>query len=152
MVDKGENKRSYIKAISAIYRYSQTHIGENVKKYNIGKGQWSFLTQLLFNADGLTQEELSEKLHIDKANTARAVKKLEDEGYVYWEADPRDARKKRIYVTGKSLGFEEEFHQVFKNLNKILSKGFTDEEREITKSLLFRMLDNIIEYRSRQSK
>lgn len=152
MVDKGENRRSYIKAISAIYRYSQTYIGENIKKYHLGKGQWSFLTQLLFNADGLTQEELSEELHIDKANTARAVKKLADEGYVYWEADPADARKKRIYVTGKSLGFEEEFHQVFKDLNKILSKGFTKEEKEITNNLLFRMLDNIIEYRNGQDK
>lgn len=152
MSDKRENKRSYIKAISAIYRYSQTYIGENIKKYNIGKGQWSFLTQLLFNEDGLTQEELSEKLHIDKANTARAVKKLEDEGYVYWEEDPKDARKKRIYVTDKSLGFEKEFHQVFKNLNKLLSQGFTEEEREIIRKLLFRMLDNIIEYRSGQGK
>ncbi|GBF34351.1 transcriptional regulator [Desulfocucumis palustris] len=152
MVNKGQHKKSFIKAISAIYRYSQIYIGENIKKYHIGKGQWSFLTQLLFKADGLTQEELSEKLHIDKANTARAVKKLEAEGYVYWEGDPRDARKKRIYVTGKSLEFEEEFHQVFKNLNKILSKGFTEEEREITRNLLFRMLDNIVEYRSSQGK
>lgn len=152
MEDKGEKRKSYIKAISAIYRYSQTHIGETIKKYNIGKGQWSFLTQLLFNADGLTQEELSEKLHIDKANTARAIKKLQDEGYIYWKADPGDARKKRIYVSAKSLEFEEEFHQVFKDLNKILSKGFTEEEKETTRNLLFRMLDNIIEYRTGQGK
>ncbi len=152
MVNKGEKKKSFIKAISAIYRYSQTYIGQNIKKYNIGKGQWSFLTQLLFNEDGLTQEELSEKLHIDKANTARAIKKLEDEGYVYWEEDPQDARKKRIYVTAKSLEFEEEFHQIFKSLNQILSKGFTDEEREISRKLLFRMLDNILEYRNSQGK
>ena len=152
MVNKGERKKSYIKAISAIYRYSQTYIGENIKKYRIGKGQWSFLTQLLFNGDGLTQEELSEKLHIDKANTARAVKKLADEGYVYWERDPQDARKKRIYVTDKSLHFEEEFHQVFKDLNQILAKGFTEEEKEITRKLLFKMLDNIVEYRNEQGK
>ncbi|WP_432409297.1 MarR family winged helix-turn-helix transcriptional regulator [Wukongibacter sp. M2B1] len=152
MVNKAKKNKSYIKAISAVYRYSQTYIGENVKRFNIGKGQWSFLTQLLFNEDGLTQEELSEKLHIDKANTARAVKKLENEGYVYWEVDPKDARKKRIYVTNKSLEFEEEFHQVFKGLNKILSKGFTEEEKDAARNLLFRMLDNIVEYRREQGK
>lgn len=147
-----EKKKSFIKAISAIYRYSQTYIGENTKKYRIGKGQWFFLTQLLFNGDGLTQEELSDKLYIDKANTARALKKLEDEGYVCREEDLKDARKKRIYVTNKSLDFEEEFHQVFKDLNKILSKDFTQEEKDIARVLFYRMLDNIVNYRETQKK
>ncbi|MPW24951.1 MarR family transcriptional regulator [Alkalibaculum sp. M08DMB] len=147
-----EKKKSLIKAISAIYRYSQTYIGENIKKYNIGKGQWNFLTQLLFNEDGLTQEELSDTLHIDKANTARALKLLEDEDYIYRQLDPKDARKKRIYVTNKSRVFEEEFHCVFKDLNKILSKDFTPEEKEMARILLYRMLDNIIAYRETQGK
>lgn len=142
-----KKKKSLIKAISAIDRYSQTYIGENISKFGIGKGQWSFLTQLLFNEDGLTQEELSYRIHIDKANTARAIKILEDKGYIIRKEDPKDSRKKRVYVTEKSKEIEEEFHQVFKNLNSILSSGFTDEEKEISRKLLFRMLDNIISYR-----
>lgn len=147
-----ENKKSFIKAISAIYRYSQTYIGENAKKYSIGKGQWSFLTQLLFNHDGLTQEELSDKLYIDKANTARALKKLEDTGYIYRKEDPEDARKKRIYVTDKALEFENEFHQIFKGLNKMLSKGFTESEKDMARNLLYKMLDNIVDYRNGKEK
>lgn len=152
MYQKVETKRSFIKAISAIYRCCQVHIGENTKKYKIGKGQWSFLTQLLFNYDGLTQEELSKELNIDKSNTARALKKLEDEGYLYRKEDPKDTRKKRIYVTNKSLEFEEEFHQIFKELNKILTKNFSEVEKEMARNLLYRMLDNIIEYRKSQEK
>lgn len=152
MENNAKKNKSFIKAISAIYRYSQVYIGDNVKKYNIGKGQWSFLTQLLFNNDGLTQEELSNKLYINKANTARALKKLEDEGYVYRKEDPQDARKKRIYVTKKSLEFEKEFHQIFKDLNKILAKDFTEVEKDMARNLFYRMLENIVEYKDTQGK
>lgn len=145
-----DKRKSLIKAISGIYRYSQTWIGRNIRGYNIGQGQWPFLTQLLFNYDGITQEELSESLNINKANTARALKKLEEEGYVYRLEDPRDARKKRVYVTEKSRAFEQEFHQVFKGLNRILSKDFTHEEREIARRLLYKMFDNIVDDENRK--
>ncbi len=150
MSEKREKKRSYIKAISAIYRYSQVHIGEQTARYRIGKGQWFYLTQLLFNQDGLTQEELSGKLYVDKANTARALKKLEEEGYIIRVGDREDARKKRIYVTEKSKEFEHEFHAIFKGLNSILVKGFTDDEKEVARDLLYRMLDNIVAHRAIQ--
>ena len=140
---KGERKISIIREISAIYRYSQIYIGERTKKYHIGKGQWHFLTELLFNEDGITQEELSEKLYIDKANTARALKKLEGEGYIERKVDSDDARKKRIYVTDKSRAFEEEFHQIFKDLNKLLVADFTEDEKLLMKKLLPNMFSNI---------
>jgi DNA-binding MarR family transcriptional regulator len=147
MHNQGLRKKSLIKSISALYRYSQSYISKRVSPYNIGQGQWHFLTQVLFNEDGITQEELSERLFIDKANTARAVKKLEQEGYIERREDPEDKRKKRVYVTQKSRDFENEFHQVFKDFNNILAKGFTAEERETARELLYRMLDNIIQYK-----
>ncbi|SHN69864.1 MarR family winged helix-turn-helix transcriptional regulator [Desulfitobacterium chlororespirans] len=149
MNERIDKRKSLIKAISAIDRYSQTYIGRNIKDYNIGQGQWAFLTQLLFNYDGITQEELSELLNIDKANTARALKKLEEEGYVYREEDPKDGRKKIVYVTAKARDFEEEFHEVFKGLNRILAKDFTEEERETARRILYKMLDNIADYERR---
>lgn len=146
MNEHDDKRKSLIKAISAIYRYSQTYIGRNIRDYRIGQGQWAFLSQLLFNYDGITQEELSEMLNINKANTARALKKLEDEGYVYRAEDPADARKKIVSVTEKSRDFEQEFHEVFKGLNRILAKDFTDDERETARRLLYKMFDNIAAY------
>ena len=95
MNEHDDKRKSLIKAISAIYRYSQTYIGRNIRDYRIGQGQWAFLTQLLFNYDGITQEELSE---------------------------------------------------VFKGLNRILAKDFTDDERETARRLLYKMFDNIAAY------
>lgn len=147
-----DKRKSLIKAISGIYRHSQSYLGPKIKKYGIGQGQWAFLTQLLFNYDGITQEELSKILSINKANTSRALKKLEEEGYIYRKEDPEDNRKKLVYVTAKARAFEEEFHSIFKELNQKLSKDFKNEERETVDRLLYRMFDNIAGQEEREEE
>jgi DNA-binding MarR family transcriptional regulator len=147
MKKQGEKARiSIINAIASLFRVSQLYISDNVKEFNIGKGQWFILNRLLFGSDGLNHKELADDLHIDKANITRAISKLESEGYVYSEVSWRDARYKNIYVTEKAQGIEPEYHQVYKNLNNIFMKDFTKEEKTIARELMYRMLDNITEY------
>jgi DNA-binding MarR family transcriptional regulator len=67
--------------VSLLYRYGQMYIGDQLKHTEIGKGQHIFLNAL-YNEDGLSQEELSHHLKIDKGTTAKALKKLEGLGYV----------------------------------------------------------------------
>lgn len=83
---------------------------------------------------------------VDSAHTARAIKILEEKGFVYREKDSKDARKKNIFITDKSLKIKEDYHNIYKDLNKILVKDFTSEEIELVMSLLFRMENNIKSY------
>lgn len=137
---------SLIRLILSIYRTSQIHIVPSVSEFDIGRGQWYFLNQLLLEADGISQEELSRKMVVDSAHTARAIKILEEKGFVYREKDSEDGRKKNIFITDKSLKIKEDYHNIYKDLNKILVKDFTSEEIELLISLLFRMEDNIKSY------
>ena len=70
------------KYISQLYRRGGIFITKRMEKYNIGQGQFMFLLELYIE-DGRNQEELSKVLKIDKGTTARAIKKLEEEGYSY---------------------------------------------------------------------
>jgi DNA-binding PadR family transcriptional regulator len=54
--------------------------------------------------------------------TYNILKKLEEQEYIYRKEDSSDTRKKLVYVTDKSRAFEEEFHDIFKDLNRILPK------------------------------
>ncbi len=138
-----EKRKSLIKAILDTYRISLAYIGESISKYGIGRGQWYFFNRLLLSGDGISQEQLSEEMVVDSAHTARAVKKLEEDGYVFRKADPGDGRRKKVYVTEKAVAIREEYHQIYKELNNILTAGFTPEEVELTRQLLYRMRDNI---------
>lgn len=141
-----KKQKSLIKAILDIYRTSQAYITPRASKYGIGRGQWYFLNRLLLEEDGISQEELSKEMVVDSAHTTRAIKFLEESGFVYRKKDPYDARKKNIYVTNKSIEIKDDYHMLYKNLNKILVKDFLPEEIELVRSLLYRMRDNIKSY------
>lgn len=138
--------KSFIKIILEIYRMSQNYITPKASKYGITRGQWYFFNRLLFNQDGISQEQLSEEMYVNSAHTSRAIKSLEDKGFVYREKDTEDERKKNIYVTEKSKEIKDEYHNIYKELNKILVRDFTDEEIELCRSFLHRMRDNISLY------
>ena len=138
-------KRKFLtKAIFDIYRNSLAYISAGAAQFGIGRGQWYFLNRLLFGADGISQEQLSAELFVDRAHTARAVKKLEEGGFVFRKPDPEDARKKNVYVTGKANAIKDDYHRLYQGLNQVLVKDFTPEEQELLRSLLYKVRDNIV--------
>ncbi len=91
-----------------------------------------FFLLYLSNNDGCNQEEISSALNIDKGTTARALQKLEKEGYINKEIDKNDRRINHIIVTKK--GFEIK-HIIIKILNawdKMLYSDFTEKEKKGT--------------------
>ncbi|MBP2651903.1 MAG: transcriptional regulator [Firmicutes bacterium] len=52
-------KDRFGKHISLIYRYSQIFFNSELKKYNLGSGQYIFLVNL-FKNNGINQEQLSD--------------------------------------------------------------------------------------------
>ncbi|MGO4371761.1 MarR family winged helix-turn-helix transcriptional regulator [Paenibacillus sp. MCAF20] len=130
--------------ISAIYRHMQVFISAELAPYRIGSGQYIFLMAIA-NQQPTTQKELSEKLLIDKTTTAKAIAKLEAEGYVRREADPADNRYQLLFLTESG---HEVVPKVQEALNRVKSKskkGMSDEEYELLIGLLKNVLRNIIE-------
>jgi DNA-binding MarR family transcriptional regulator len=141
-----EKRKSLIRAVLDIYRNSQAYISVKAQRFGIGRGQWYFFNRLLLVEDGISQEQLSAEMFVDSAHTARALKKLEEDGFVYRQQDPNDARKKNVFITEKAQTIKDEYHQIYKDLNKVFTKGFTPEEAQLVQKLLYRMRDNIADY------
>ena len=85
MNNKNENCDSIGRYVSEIYRAGNIFFSKAYTKYDIGAGQYLFLRILYKLKVDPTQEELSDILNIDKATTARAVKRLEETGYIVRE-------------------------------------------------------------------
>lgn len=54
---------------------------------------------VLAQNDGLTQDELTKIVKVDKAATARRIRSLEKKEIVFRKTDPEDKRNKKLYVT-----------------------------------------------------
>ena len=92
---------------------------------------------------GESQDFLVEYFCADKGNVARAVKKLEEEGFIRREADKCDRRQNCIVLTEKGEEAVKEVDAHLREWNKLLTAGFTDEELEIAHRLISRMEQNV---------
>lgn len=123
-----ENDKYIGRYISQIHRKGAAYISKGLSDYGIGYGQFMFLIQL-YRGDGISQEELAEKLNIDKGTTARAVKKLEEKGLLIRSIDEEDKRAYKIYVTDSGVEIKDKIFSVVKGWEKNLTSNLTSEEK-----------------------
>ena len=129
--------------LSCLHRHAKSYFERELSKFGLGSGTHLFLTAL-FHEDGMNQQELSNNLHIDKATTTRAIKKLVDLGYVRREKDQIDNRAYKIFVTQKAKEIAPEIVEIRRLWTEILSYGFTEQEKETALNLLKRMSNNAV--------
>lgn len=141
MLALDKNEHSIARWISILYRYGQGYIGKNIESYNIGSGQYIFLIAL-YRKEGISQEQISEYLKVDKATTAKAIKRLEKEGYIRRAIDENDKRAYKIYLTQKALNIKSELYDVIREWESMLSSGLSENEKEIFMKMLKNMAEN----------
>ncbi|UUZ86145.1 MarR family winged helix-turn-helix transcriptional regulator [Paenibacillus sp. P26] len=139
--DKGALE-SHGQYISAIYRHMQILISAELAPYRIGSGQYIFLMAIAFQRP-ITQKALSEKLLIDKTTTAKAISKLEAEGYVRREADPADNRYHLLYLTDSGRDVVPKVQEALARVKNKTRQGITDEQYDLLLSLLKIVLHNL---------
>lgn len=126
------------KYIGELHRASGIYFSKKFSKFGIGAGQYVFLLNLYKNS-GITQEELTEKVKLDKATTARAVKKLEDEGYVSRVKKESDKRAYRLELTEKAENIKEEVYSIMEQWENKVRSCLTKEETEELINLLIKL-------------
>lgn len=130
------------KYISIIHRTGSSFLSKEFSKFNIGSGQYMYLIHLYKN-DGLSQEELTEILNIDKGTTAKSIKKLETEGFVMRVKDKNDKRINRVYLTPKALEIKDEFLSSINTWENTLTSNLSYAEKEQALTLLKKITYNI---------
>ncbi|MBO3446137.1 MarR family transcriptional regulator [Clostridium sp. CCUG 7971] len=123
------------KYISQLYRKGNSFISRELCNVGIGSGQFMFLMEL-YRQDGRSQEELSEVLNIDKGTTARAIKKLEEEGFLLRIKDERDKRAYKLYLTDKGKDVKEDIQDVLMAWENMITSQLNEEEKDTMKLLL----------------
>lgn len=122
----------------------QVLISKELAPYRIGAGQYIFLMAIA-SRQPVTQKALSEKLLIDKTTTAKAIAKLEAEGYVRREVDPADNRYHLLYLTDSGRKVVPKVQEALGSVKSQTRKGITDEKYDLLLSLLKIVLYNLSE-------
>ncbi len=112
-----------------------------LNSYDVTRVQWIAL-YFLGTSKYINQSELAEKMNIKKSTIVRLIDRMEKEGYVQRKKDITDRRITYIFLTAlgkklrkKLLPFGEEF-------NNLISRDISDEDMEIFKKVLNRLVEN----------
>ena len=140
--NKCKDNRHIAKYISQLHRKGNVFINRELLKYDLGVGQFMFLLDL-YMKDGKNQEEISYNLKIDKGTTARAIKKLEEEGFVIRVKDENDKRSNKIHLTQKAKDIKENVFSILDDWNQKISIVLTKEEEAVMKNILKKICENI---------
>ncbi len=127
--------------VSVIHRLGSIFVNSSLAPYRIGAGQHAYLLALN-DTEGLTQEDLAKLFQLDKATVARAVAKLESEGYVKRETDNHDRRAYRLFLTQAARALIPEIQKTLKEWENALLKGMERAEREAFSAFLLRAARN----------
>lgn len=128
--------------LKRVYRNMINLHNHKLEKYGFTVSQVSVLAQL-WREDGLTQKEIAERLQIKPPSLTGLVDTLVSRGWVLRKEDEKDARIKRLYVTeeGRELSFKS--LEVAKEMEDILCKGFTVEEKQLLFCWIKKMYTNL---------
>jgi DNA-binding MarR family transcriptional regulator len=86
--------------VSMIHRTRMMYLNDKMSDLDITAGQFPFIL-VLSEEEGITQEEMAAHFHIDKGTVARALRKLEDNEYLFRKVDTENRRRYLIYLTEK---------------------------------------------------
>ena len=132
-----QERQSLGRIIAGLHWQARIYFDNALAPFGLSSGTLPLLGSLL-RRDGLNQQELSERLHVDKATITRMVSKLIKLGYVRRDKDPDDKRAYRLFATQKARDIDPDIKQVLRGWTAILSEGFTGEEKDQAFALLTR--------------
>ncbi|MEN8702234.1 MarR family winged helix-turn-helix transcriptional regulator [Bacillus infantis] len=112
------------------------------KEHDLTKGQYLYVVRICENP-GIIQEKLAEMVKVDRTTAARAIKKLEMNGFIEKKDDPDNKKIKRLNPTEKGSSVYPFIKSENDYSNKIALEGFTEEEAEAMFHFLQRVRKNV---------
>ena len=126
-------------------RSAQACIGKIVQKYGITVAEHPFVMTIKFN-DGLTQDQLSDMVGVDRALTTRAVQSLEKKGLVRKVPDAKDKRYNHVYATDLLHQLTDKIVPELLAFNDAAMEGLSEKEIRQMIDTMQRLENNISNY------
>lgn len=94
---------------------------------------------------GISQEQLSQKLCLNKSNVARQSAAMEEEGFILRKICGKDKRVLRLYLTEKAEALMPELDRITDRWEQLLTRELTESEGQILNILLPRLRSNALD-------
>ena len=115
--------------ISVLMRQLNLFFSHELSEVEVTASELMYLAQL-YAQDGLIQDEMSNKISVDRAATTRTLQAMEKKGLVRREQDENNHRAKRVYLTEKAKGLEPRIRELQRRWVDFITQDLTQEESD----------------------
>ncbi|MEK3711321.1 MarR family transcriptional regulator [Bacillus sp. FSL K6-1005] len=134
--------KEILREIGMIARALDSISNIEFKEYNLTKGQYLYLVRICENP-GIIQEKLAEMIKVDRTTAARAIKKLEMNGFIKKMDDDHNKKIKKLFPTEKGKDVFPVIKRENDHSNSVALAGFSEKEAETIFYLLQRIRKNV---------
>ncbi len=129
------------RTLGTTVRLLRSRLDRALQNVGLRIGQFQVL-RLLWEQDGLTPRELSERLGVEMPTVTRTVQRMLRDGLVRREAHPADARSVCIFLEPRGVELKGTVSTILATETEASLAGFTLAEREALVAYLDRMAAN----------
>lgn len=114
------------------------------KDYQLSKGQYLYLIRISENP-GIIPDKLAEMIKVDRTTAARAIKKLEEKGFIEKKNDSENKKIRRLFVTAAGAELAPIIKLENEYSNKIALQHLSEQEIAFFSKTLKTVVANIDE-------
>lgn len=125
-----------------IYRNTNNIHNSKLNEFALTTSQVCVLSRLWIQ-NGITQKEIAQNIEIRPASLTALINTLVAKGWAERREDSRDARINRIYLTDKGDSLKFKCININDEMENLLTKGFSKEEKQLMLCWLKKMYVNM---------
>lgn len=133
--------KDFGKLIRGITSNVNYYIGSKIEPYGIKQGQFEYFL-LIYSSPGINQLELGKMKNVGKASVTKALKILEEDGFITRVTDENDKRNTLCYVSEKGEAIVENLIRVKSSAENDMFIDFSEKDKQQLFSYLIKLLKN----------
>lgn len=134
--------REILREVGMIARALDSISNIEFKEYDLTKGQYLYLVRVCEHP-GIIQEKLAEMIKVDRTTAARAVQKLELNGFVEKREDEHNLKIKKLFPTAKGEQVYPMIKREHDHSDRVALNGLTEQESDTLLRLLQQVRSNV---------
>jgi len=134
--------KEILREIGMIARALDSISNIEFKELELTKGQYLYLVRICENP-GIIQEKLAEMIKVDRTTAARAIQKLEQQGFIEKKNDGINKKNKGLFPTDKGEQIYPFLKREGDHSNQVALSGLSTDEIETVFNLLQKIRRNV---------
>lgn len=111
-------------------------------RHEVPFGHWTFL-RILWETDGLTQRELSDRAGVMEPTTFAAMKTMEALGYIERRQLPDNKKNMYVHLTSAGRALKKKLIPLAEETNRVSIQGISAADVQTTRRVLLAILENL---------